>query len=188
MTVSLVLIGGSWGGVKAAGAVLAGLEPNFDAAVVAVFHRQVGRDEDALGRSLARASALPVRDADDKDELEPGRVLVAPAGYHLLVEPGSLALSVEGPVHFSRPSIDVAFASAAESYGRGVVGVVLTGANEDGAQGLAEIERRGGGAIVQDPATAERREMPDAAIAATRRATVAAPEDIGRLLLELCTA
>jgi two-component system chemotaxis response regulator CheB len=186
MRVSLVMIGGSWGGVKAATAVLEGLDADFGAAIVCVFHRQVGRDEGALGRSLTRTSPLPVSDADDKDELLPGRVLVAPAGYHLLVEPGSVALSVEGPVHFSRPSIDVAFQSAAEAYGPRVAGVLLTGANEDGAAGLARIRRGGGRVIVQDPETAERREMPDAALAATRVDRVAAPEDIGAALQELC--
>jgi two-component system chemotaxis response regulator CheB len=186
MKVELVMLGGSWGGAAAAGRVLTGLGPDFGAPVVAVFHRQVGSDEDALSRSLARHSPLPVCDADDKDDLVAGRVLVAPAGYHLLVEPGSVALSTEAAVHYSRPSIDVAFDTAARAYGRRVAGVVLTGANADGAFGLARIKQAGGRAIVQDPETAVRREMPDAAIAATHVDAVAAPEEIGPLLQEMC--
>src|SRR4051812_33372797 len=186
MRVELVMLGGSWGGAAAAGRVLQGLDAGFGAPVVAVFHRQAGSDEDALSRSLARRSPLPVCDADDKDDLVPGRVLVAPAGYHLLVEPGAVALSTEAAVHYSRPSIDVAFDTAARAYGDRVAGVVLTGANADGSFGLARIKEAGGRAFVQDPETAERREMPVAAIAATRVDAVAAPEEIGTLLRELC--
>jgi two-component system chemotaxis response regulator CheB len=186
MTVELVMMGGSWGGAAAAGRILKGLGADFAAPVVAVFHRRPGSDEDALSRSLAKHSPLPVYDAHDKDDLEPGRVLVAPAGYHLLVEPGSVALSTEEAVRFSRPSIDVAFDTAAHAYRDRVAGVLLTGANADGAFGLARIKQLGGRAIVQDPETAERREMPDAAIAATRVDAVAAPEAIGPLLKELC--
>ena len=186
MRLELVMLGGSWGGAAAAQRVLDSLDPAFPAAIVGVFHRQSGSDEDALSRSLARRSPLPVCDADDKDELVPGRVLVAPAGYHLLVEPGSVALSTEAAVHYSRPSIDVAFETAARAYGNRVAGVVLTGAHADGAVGLARIQQAGGRAYVQDPETAERREMPEAAIAATRADAVAAPEEIGTLLRELC--
>ena len=186
MTLELVMMGGSWGGAKAAARVLTGLGPDFDVPVVAVFHRQAGSDEEALARSLARSSPLPVQDADDKDDLVPGRVLVAPAGYHLLVEPGSVALSTEGAVHYSRPSIDVAFDTAARAYGARVAGVVLSGANADGASGLARIKQAGGRAFVQDPDTAERREMPDAAIAAAKVDAIASPEAIGPLLQELC--
>jgi two-component system chemotaxis response regulator CheB len=96
----------------------------------------------------------------------PGAVYLAPPDYHLLVEPGSLALSLDVRVQFARPSIDVLFESAADVYGRGVIGVVLTGANEDGAAGLRYVRARGGFAIVQDPVTAEREEMPRAALAA----------------------
>jgi two-component system chemotaxis response regulator CheB len=112
-------------------------------------------------------------------------VLVAPADYHLLVEGGSVALSVDAPEHYSRPSIDVLFETAADAYGERAAGVVLTGANADGAEGLARIARRGGRAIVQDPGTALRREMPDAALAATPDASVLALEEIGPLLCSL---
>jgi len=106
-----------------------------------------------------------VREAEDKDPLLPGRVYLAPPRYHLLVERGKLALSTEAPDNYAQPSIDVLFESAAASYREGVVGVLLTGSNADGAQGLSAIKRAGGLAIVQDPETAEARAMPDAAIA-----------------------
>jgi two-component system chemotaxis response regulator CheB len=186
MKVELVVLGGSWGGVAAAGRVLHGMSADCGAAILAVFHRQVGEDEDALARSLARHSPMPVHDADDKEDLVPGCVLVAPAGYHLLVERGSVMLSTEAAVHHSRPSIDVTFETAARAYGPRLAGVLLTGANADGAAGLAAIHHAGGRVFVQDPETAERREMPDAGLAATRPDAVAAPEAIGPLLQELC--
>jgi two-component system chemotaxis response regulator CheB len=106
-----------------------------------------------------------VRESEDKDELAPGRVLVAPQGYHLLVEERHVALSVERPVQFSRPSVDLLFESAAAAHGPAAIGVVLTGSNADGAEGLRSLRRRGGYAIVQDPGDAERPEMPAAALA-----------------------
>ena len=117
----------------------------------------------------------------------------SPAGSHPLAghrqgTGGAVALSVDEPVHYSRPSIDVLLSSAADSYGAAAVGVVLTGANGDGAKGLARIAARGGGAIVQDPETAERREMPDAALAATPAARVARLAEIGPLLVDLVAA
>jgi two-component system chemotaxis response regulator CheB len=112
-------------------------------------------------------------------------VLVAPADYHLLVEHETVALSVDPPLNHSRPSIDILLGSAADAYGERAAGVVLTGANADGADGLARIAARGGPAIVQDPATATRREMPEAALAATPGARVVALEEIGALLTEL---
>jgi two-component system chemotaxis response regulator CheB len=112
-------------------------------------------------------------------------VLVAPAGYHALVEPGHVELSTEAMVRFSRPSIDVSLETAAQAYGARTVGVVLTGANDDGARGLAEVRRRGGTAIVQDPAQADSRTMPDAAIAAAAPQYVLALADIAQRLAAL---
>lgn len=126
-------------------------------------------------------------EVDDKDELVPGRVYVAPADYHLLVEPGGFALSTDERVQHSRPSIDVALESAADAYGAAVVGVILTGANADGAQGLARVKRRGGVAVVQDPADAERGTMPAAALAATE-VDATLPVADRQFLVELCLA
>jgi two-component system chemotaxis response regulator CheB len=182
----LVAIGASWGGLRAVGDVLAGLGKDFGAAVVVAQHRDEHDDQGLLPELLARRTALPVIEADDKLALDPGRVVLAPAGYHLLVDDGSVELSCDERVQFSRPSIDVLFESAAESYGPRMVGVVLTGANEDGARGIGEVKRRGGYTVVQDPATAERSEMPAAALAAVDPDAVLALDAIGARLRELC--
>jgi two-component system chemotaxis response regulator CheB len=189
MAVELVAIGASWGGLRAVGCVLGTLPADFGAAVVVAQHRQ-GRSEDGgrLTQLLAVGCALDVWEAEDKQALRPGTVLVAPADYHLLVERESVALSVDPPHNFSRPSIDILLGSAADAYGERAAGVVLTGANADGAAGLARIASRGGPAIVQDPETAERSEMPRAALAATPGARVVALEDIGPLLAALANA
>jgi len=186
MDVELVAIGASWGGLQAVESVLGALPADFGAAVVIAQHRRGSLDhEDRLCDLLDARCALPVREAEDKQALTPGTVLVAPADYHLLVEHRSVALSVDPPHNFSRPSIDILLASAADAYGERAAGVVLTGSNGDGAVGLARIAGRGGPAIVQDPGTAARREMPDAAIAATPDARVLPLEEIGPLLASL---
>lgn len=109
---------------------------------------------------------MPVEEPEDKDPIAEGRVYLAPRDYHLLIEKGNFALSTEAPVYFARPSIDVLFESAAEAYREKVVGIILTGANGDGARGLARIKAAGGLTLVQEPATAQAPEMPQAAIAA----------------------
>lgn len=186
--IELVAIGASWGGLYAIGSVLETLPADFRAAVVIAQHRSSDSHEGQLAQLLDARCALDVGEAEDKQALAPGTVLVAPADYHLLVESGSVALSVDPPLHFSRPSIDVLLGSAADAYGERAAGVVLTGANADGADGLARIARRRGAAIVQDPDTAARREMPDAALAATPTARVVALERIGGLLSEFAYA
>lgn len=185
MAVELVAIGASWGGLHAVARVLEALPADFGAAVVIAQHRHADTHTSHLERLLDARCDLTVCEAEDKQELHAGTVLVAPADYHLLVEYGSVALSVDAPKHHSRPSIDVLLGSAADAYGDRACGVVLTGANADGAEGLAAIARRAGTAIVQDPETAERREMPDAALAATPGARVEALEGIGALLAQL---
>jgi two-component system chemotaxis response regulator CheB len=189
MAVEVVAIGASWGGLDAVGHVLRTLPADFGAAVVVAQHRQGGGDDgDRLTSLLGSSCALDVCDAEDKQALSPGTVLVAPADYHLLVERGSVALSVDPPHNFSRPSIDILLVTAADAYGECAAGVVLTGANADGAAGLARIAARGGTAIVQDPETATRPEMPAAALAATPGARVLALAEIGPLLTELARA
>jgi two-component system, chemotaxis family, protein-glutamate methylesterase/glutaminase len=184
-TVELVAIGASWGGLRAVEIVLGALPQDFAAPVVIAQHRQVDSSDGMLVRLLDARCALTVCEAEDKQALHPGLVLVAPPDYHLLVEAGSVALSVDAPLNFSRPSIDILFSSAADAYAERVAGVVLTGSNGDGAHGLARIAGRGGIAIVQDPGTAERREMPDAALSATPTARVLALEQIGPGLAQI---
>jgi two-component system chemotaxis response regulator CheB len=181
----VVAIGASWGGLHAVGEVLAGLGADFPAPVVVAQHRDEHERENLLADLLTRRTELEVVEGDDKADLAPGRVLVAPAGYHLLVEHGCVGLSTDERVQFSRPSIDVLFESLADAYGADAVGVVLTGANSDGAEGLARIAGEGGDALVQDPAEAERSEMPAAALAAVPGARVAPLERLPQLLREL---
>jgi two-component system chemotaxis response regulator CheB len=180
----LVAIGASWGGLRAVEALLGALPEGFAAPIVIAQHRQVDSGQRLVSLLDAR-TALTVCDAEDKQSLDPGVVLVAPADYHMLVETGTVALSVDEPLNYSRPSIDILFSSAADAYGDRMAGVVLTGANADGALGLAQIARRGGVAIVQDPETAERREMPDAALWATPEAQVLALDEIAPALMAL---
>jgi two-component system chemotaxis response regulator CheB len=149
MRYDIVVVGCSWGGLVALERLLPSLPPEVTAPVVIAQHRSTAVS--ALASLLSRFTTRPVHEADDKQPIAPGSVYLAPPGYHLLVERGRLALSTEGPVRHSRPSIDVLFESAADAYGSGVIGVVLTGANEDGATGLATVVDRGGRAIVQDP-------------------------------------
>ncbi len=184
----LVAVGASWGGLHAIETVLGCLPVDFGAAVVIAQHRQNDGRDGVLEQLLDARCALDVCEAEDKQQLRPGAVLVAPADYHLLVERGSISLSVDEPLHFSRPSIDVLLGSAADAYGDRVAGVVLTGANADGAVGLAKISARGGPAIVQNPETAERREMPEAAVWATPEARVLELAQIGPALVELAAS
>ena len=184
MSYSVVAVGTSWGGLSAMTKLLGGLSRDFPIPIVVVQHR--GKDSDMLLPQLLQDSTdLTVCEIEDKDVLQPGRVHVAPANYHVMLEPGFASLTIEEPVRFSRPSIDVMFDSAANTYGPGAIGVVLTGANEDGARGLAQIALRGGRALVQDPKTAEIPVMPQAAIRAVPSAEVVPLQKLAPRLIEL---
>jgi two-component system chemotaxis response regulator CheB len=181
----VVVMGASWGGLRALAEVLSALPADFPAPVLVAQHRAPAA-ADSLARALGNRCPLPVHEATDKEPLQPGHVYVAPGGYHLLVERDGVVLSTDEPERFSRPSIDVLFEAAADAFGSQAVGVILTGASDDGANGLARIRRRGGVAVVQDPATAERRFMPDAAIATGSAHRVLPLEEIAGFLVELC--
>jgi two-component system chemotaxis response regulator CheB len=182
MDYDLAVIGASWGGLRAVGVVLEGLGEVFPVPFVVGQHRGPGGGA-RLAALLQRRTRFSVRDAEDKDRLTPGCVYLAPPDYHTLIEAdGTISLSTDEHVRFARPSIDVLFRTAAEAYRERCVGVVLTGANEDGAEGLALIKALGGVAIVQDPRTAERREMPSAAIEATECDVILPLEAIGLFL------
>jgi len=180
----LVVIGASWGGLNALSQLFAGLPRDFGAPLVVVQHRSRHADN-LLASLLQDITTLRVIDVEDKEPLVPSTVFVAPANYHLLVEEGYLSLTTDPQVRFSRPSIDVTFISAADSYQERTLGVVLTGANDDGSRGLRHIVNRGGRAIVQDPATAESRAMPAAAVCAVPEAEVLPLADISRRLIEM---
>lgn len=167
MAFEIVVVGASTGGLKALQVVLSGLPAEFSLPLVIVQHRGKGTDT-GLCDFLARNSILPVTEPEDKEKVLPGHAYLAPRDYHLLLESGGFALSTDGPVGFARPSIDVLFESAADEYRDRVIGVILTGANRDGARGLAAIKAHGGLTMVEDPQTAACREMPDAAIKLTK--------------------
>lgn len=188
MTYDLIVVGASWGGLHAVGEILSALPEGLDTAVVVAQHRGATVDERTLSALLTHRAHLPVADVDDKEPILPGRVYLAPPGYHLLIEQGYFSLSTDERVHFARPSIDVLFESAADAYGERVVGVILTGANDDGARGLARIKARGGVAVVEDPRSAERHEMPNAALAATEADAVLPLAEIGPFLHGLVCA
>jgi len=162
---SIVVVGTSLGGLSALSRLLDAMPGDFSLPLAIVQHRGKTED-DALVRLLGSQTSLPVCEPNDKDPLEPGRVYLAPADYHLLVEPASIALSTAPPRNFARPSIDYLFESAAVSHGSGVIALLLTGSNHDGAAGCQQVKARGGRVFVEDPATAHSSAMPASAIAA----------------------
>jgi two-component system chemotaxis response regulator CheB len=180
--VELVVVGASWGGLHAISTLLDGLPDGLDAPIVIAQHRSADPRADGLSALLRTHTKRTLCEPDDQQELQPRTVYLAPSDYHLLVEPGSLALSLEARVQYSRPSIDVLFETAADAYGSEVVAVVLTGANDDGARGAAAVARAGGTVVVEDPATAERPEMPRAALEHVPSALVRPLEAIGETL------
>jgi two-component system chemotaxis response regulator CheB len=181
----LIVIGASLGGLEALTTLLSGLPEDFPLPVVIVQHRAAESD-DPLRELLQQRCAVPVSEGEDKETTLPGRVYLAPADYHLLVENGNFALSTEAPVLYARPSIDVLFESAADAYGEKVIGVILTGASAGGARGVSTIKKRGGMIVVQDPATAESPVMPDAAIAAADVDRILPIAEIAPFLVGLC--
>jgi two-component system chemotaxis response regulator CheB len=185
MTYDLICIGASWGGLSALSTLLESLPDDVEPAIAIAQHRMAAGRGD-FEHLLQRHTARPVSEAYDKDPILPRHVYVAPTDYHLLVEPGSFALSTDERVMYARPSIDVLFESAADAYAERAIGIVLTGANEDGAHGLARIKARGGVAIIQLPETAAMRMMPDAAIAATSADAILPLEEMGKFLYGLC--
>jgi two-component system, chemotaxis family, protein-glutamate methylesterase/glutaminase len=152
--VDAVVIGASAGGIQALSMLLPALSPGTRTPIFIVIH--LPRDKPSvLAGIFARKCALPVHEAEDKEPVLPGTVYIAPTNYHLLIDKGpQISLSADDPVHHSRPSVDVLFESAVEVYGERLMGVILTGANEDGARGLAAIKDAGGVTVVQSPDTA----------------------------------
>ena len=167
-----VVIGASAGALEALSVILPTLPAAFRLPIIVVVHIPPDK-RSVLAELFAAKCALKVFEAEDKLQLEAGTVYFAPPDYHLLVETDkSLALSSDEAVLFSRPSIDVLFETAADAYGPGLIGIVLTGANEDGAVGLKAVDNAGGIAIVQDPETAFQDAMPQAAINAVPTALI----------------
>ncbi|GKS58041.1 chemotaxis protein CheB [Nitrospira sp.] len=161
-----VVIGGSMGAVTVLGQLLPCLPAGYGVPVFVVVHVSVHRPP-GLAELFRSTCAVSVKEAEDKEDIASGTVYVAPADYHLLVEKtGILSLSIDDPVSFARPAIDVLFESAADAYGDRLVAVILTGANRDGAEGVRAVHAAGGRVLVQSPTSAESPIMPESALAA----------------------
>lgn len=183
--IDLVIIGGSAGAVEVLQHLMTGLTTAFRPAMAVVLHLPPD-SRGVLHELLAAPTRPPMKLAEDKEPLTPGTVYFAAPGYHLLLESGgTFALSLDEPVHFSRPSIDVLLESAAEAYGARTLGIVLSGANADGAEGLQAIAEAGGIAVVQKPSCAEVPTMPEAALRACTNSHVADVAEIAALLAAL---
>lgn len=180
----IVVMGTSMGGLRVLETLFAALPAGFPLPVAIVHHRgpQPGPH---LRSTLQNHAALRVREPQDKEEIEPGNIYLAPADYHLLVEDGHFSLSTEGRVSYARPSIDVLFESAAEAYGSGTIAVALTGANRDGADGAATVKALGGYLIVQEPGSAECPVLPNTVLSATAADQVLPLAQISSHLIQL---
>ncbi|HEX7465904.1 MAG TPA: chemotaxis protein CheB [Usitatibacter sp.] len=185
LEIEAIAIGASAGGVDALAILFEALPAPFKPAIVVVVHIPANRP--SMLAELYRARCrLPVREALDKEPIEPGTIYFAPPDYHLLVEKDkSLSLSHDPPVAFSRPSIDVLFESAALAYGPALLGIVLSGANSDGANGLVAVRQAGGHAWVQEPGDALANAMPAAAIANAGADLVVPIRDMAERLVQL---
>lgn len=183
--VSAIVVGASAGGVEALLNIFRPLPQGYKLPIIAVLHVPDAR-RSLLAEVFSSHLAIPVKEADDKELIRPGTLYFAAPGYHLSVEADrTLSFSQEERVFHSRPSIDILFDSAADAYKAQLAGVLLTGANNDGARGLARINKYGGLTVVQDPAQALARTMPDAALALHTPDFLLPLPDIGLLLVEL---
>ena len=183
--IEAIVIGGSAGGIDALLTLLPGLPAGYRLPIIIVLHLPEERDS-LLAEIFRIRLALPVHEAADKESIMPGTVYFAGAGYHLAIEADrSFSLSCEPPLHFSRPSIDILMESAADAYGAGLAGILLTGANDDGAAGLLRIQECGGLTIVQDPSEAQVAVMPAAALGICTPDKILKLKDIHTLLMTL---
>lgn len=177
MTALAVVIGGSAGALEVIRKIVRELPQSLACPVVIVIH--LPSHSSGLAELLGTETSLTVKQVEDKEPMAAGTVYIAPPSYHLLIESQrTFALSVDPPVHFSRPSIDVLFETACDAYGAGLIGILLSGASEDGAAGLQEIQAAGGTTIVQSPLSAEVATMPAAALALFEPTYVWSPNDM----------
>lgn len=180
-----VVIGASAGGIRALERLLAPLPSDFPLPIIVVQHLHPN-SESYLPKILSAHCALPVKQAEERETIQQSVVYIAPPNYHLLIEEDrSFSLSLEPPVRYARPSVDVMFETAMYAYRDELIGIILTGANDDGREGVKKIKKAGGYIIVQDPKTAEAQAMPNAAITAVTVDKILAIEEIGVYLLQL---
>jgi two-component system chemotaxis response regulator CheB len=185
MRYEAIVIGASAGGLAALSSILGRLPPGFPLPVIVNQHRS--KDERTLLEELLQAKCvIRITQAEEKESIRDGVVYFAPADYHLLIEKDrSFSLTCDEPVNFSRPSIDLLFETASEAYGEKLIGVILTGTNSDGAEGIRAIRQRGGLTIAQDPAKAVFPEMPRAAIDTGSVQYILDPGEITAFLLQM---
>jgi len=180
-----ILVGGSAGAIEVVALLLGALPVGFATPIVVLIHLPRNRPS-ALIAALGGKCRLALREPVDKEPLAPSTVYLAPPNYHLLIDPGpSFALSVDEPVNFSRPSIDVLFQSAADVLGPRCAGIVVSGANPDGARGLQSIQEAGGQVAIQDPDDAAQGTMPEAALALCPKAHVLPAKEISQWVQQL---
>ena len=180
-----IVIGVSSGGMNAMKVMFSLLPKDFSTPVIIVQH--IGAHSDSQWIKLLNdKSNLPIKEADEKEKIENGKVYFAPPNYHLLIEKDrTFSLTIDERVNFARPSIDVLFESAAEAYKEKLIGIILTGANNDGTKGVKRIKECGGIVIIQDPETAESSYMPASAIAAVQPDYIQALDQIGDLIIKI---
>jgi len=184
-SVDAIVVGASAGGIDALLKIFAGLRQGYRLPVIVVLHLRDDRDS-KLAQVFSQHLRIPVKQAQDKEPVSPGVLYFAGPGYHLSIEQDCrFSLSGEEPVHFSRPAIDLLMTSAADVYGKRLAGVLLTGANEDGAEGMASIKAAGGITIVQDPQEAQVAVMPQSAIRRCPPDHILRLQEIRQLLTEL---
>ena len=176
------VIGCSAGGIEAVLTILAQLTSDFRLPIIVVQHLHKEQGEHRI-RFYGNYSCLPVQEAEEKEKILPGRIYLAPPDYHLLIEQDeTFSLSVDEKVNYSRPSVDVLFESAADAYGSDLVGIILSGANHDGALGMKRIHNMGGLTLVQDPTSAQFAEMPNSVLRLIKADQILAPEELGKVL------
>ena len=181
----VVVIGVSTGGTNTLRRVFTALSPDYALPIVVVQHLHPLQDNATIVK-FHENCRIPIKEAEDKERIKSDQVYIAPPNYHLMIEDNyTFTLSVDGKVNFTRPSIDVLFESAVDVYAEHIIGIILSGANNDGAQGLQLIKNKGGLTIVQDPETAVAPAMPLAALATTNVDLILSPDDIGKLLVKV---
>lgn len=180
-----VVIGVSSGGMNALRILFSALPVDFKQAIIVVQHVNA-RSNNQWIKLLNDISPLTIKEADEREKIEPGNVYIAPANYHLMIEKDrTFSLTIDEQVNFARPSIDVLFESAADAYKDRLIGIVLTGSNSDGTNGIIRIKESGGLVIIQDPDTAESPTMPASAIAAIKPDYILSLEDMIDLLIKI---
>jgi len=185
MEYEAIVIGVSSGGMNALKYLFSTLPADYRIPIIIVQHVSARSDNDWI-KLLNAKSNLSIKEADEKEKIETGNVYIAPSNYHLMIEKDkTFSLTIDEYVNFARPSIDVLFESAAEAYKKKLIGIVLTGSNNDGTKGIKRIKECGGLAIIQDPKTAESPNMPASAIAAVQPDYILSLEKIVQLLLKI---